>query len=398
MKRQILFLTLLLTACFGLRARSEQLTDSLSIGFVTCYPGPEIFELYGHEGVRVSGTVNGEPIDVVFNYGLFDFSSPGFISRFVKGETDYNIGASPTALFLYPYRERGSKVVERKLPLSQDEALQMYNALLNDIRPGNNTYRYKYFSANCATKPIDHLNRITGSRFAPKDAAGITYRNVLEEYNAGYPWYQFGIDLVLGSELDKPITYAQTTFVPMETDSRYFGSMPENVLVKGEGDGNHRSAPTPGFFSPLFVFRVVFAIALLFAVKSVYRHYFAPVESLRKDVARRSVIKIQIALWCLLQGLAGLLVCYLTFFSEHEGTSPNFNAIWLNPLWLLITLLIWIPACLKIVKVLCIADAVVTLLLLCIWAALPQAINPAQIPLMLTTGIITLQSLLLTRR
>ena len=164
--------------------------DSLSVGFVTCEPGPEIFELYGHEGVRVSGRVDGQNIDVVFNYGVFDFSSPGFVWRFVKGETDYMAVAQPTDLFLYPYRKRGSRVIERVMPLSQQEARQMYERLLDDVRPENSTYRYKYFTNNCATKPLAHLTAVTGERLKPRDDhKPVTYRELLKQYNGGYPWY-----------------------------------------------------------------------------------------------------------------------------------------------------------------------------------------------------------------
>lgn len=51
--------------------------DSVRISLLTCSPGPEIFELYGHEAVRVSGRVGGREVDQVFNYGVFDYNAPG---------------------------------------------------------------------------------------------------------------------------------------------------------------------------------------------------------------------------------------------------------------------------------------------------------------------------------
>ncbi|EKC52967.1 hypothetical protein OBE_12828, partial [human gut metagenome] len=38
--------------------------------------------------------------DWVFNYGMFSFNTPHFIYRFVKGETDYELGVTR-----YPYFE-----------------------------------------------------------------------------------------------------------------------------------------------------------------------------------------------------------------------------------------------------------------------------------------------------
>lgn len=357
--RRFFFLIFL---CLSLICGAQELPDSLSVGFVTCEPGPEIFELYGHEGVRVSGRVDGQNIDVVFNYGVFDFSSPGFVWRFVKGETDYMAVAQPTDLFLYPYRKRGSRVIERVMPLSQQEARQMYERLLDDVRPENSTYRYKYFTNNCATKPLAHLTAVTGERLKPRDDhKPVTYRELLKQYNEGYPWYQFGIDLVLGYELDKPVTPRQMSFVPVELDRLYFSRMPQRVLNEGEGDC--REPATPFLLSPLFVSLLLFLVALVMNFKRM-----------RSRVAE--------TVWFALQGMAGVLVCGLAFFSEHEGTSPNLLCIWLNPLWLTIPVLVWLPRCRKVCQGLMSADAAVTGLLLICWPLLPQSTDPAVFPLM----------------
>lgn len=352
-------------------ARTEP--DSLTVGFVTCEPGPEIFELYGHEGVRVSGRLDGRDIDVVFNYGLFDFGAPGFVWRFVKGETDYMAGVQSTDMFLYGYRMRGSRVTERVLPLSADEARQLFGRLYADTQPGRETYRYKYFTNNCATKPLAHLEAVTGGRLVPaSEGDAPTYRDLLRKYNEGYPWYQFGIDLVLGFGLDKPVEPRQASFIPVELDRIYFSDMPRRELYEGEGD--RRLEATPFFLSPLFVSLLLLAGACLMVV-SGWR--------------ARAVV----ALWFLLQGLAGLLVCYLAFFSDHEGTSPNLLAFWLNPLWLLILPLLWMPRCRRLCDLMLMAAAVVAALSLVLWPLLPQSTAVAVFPLMAVTVLVSISGL-----
>ena len=91
---------------FGFSAkadRSEQ--DSLIVSVITCQPGREIYELCGHEAIRVRGIMNGVPMDSVWNYGIFDFAQPNFVYRFVKGETDYRVAGYPfswfTAIIMY---------------------------------------------------------------------------------------------------------------------------------------------------------------------------------------------------------------------------------------------------------------------------------------------------------
>ena len=77
------------TLCVAACASAQQGKDSLRISLLTCWPGPEVYELFGHTGLRVQRISAEQPFDVVFNYGLFDFSTPHFVYRFTKGETDY---------------------------------------------------------------------------------------------------------------------------------------------------------------------------------------------------------------------------------------------------------------------------------------------------------------------
>ena len=60
--------------------------DSLRISLLTCAVGDEIYSLFGHTAIRCENLTRGT--DVVYNYGIFDFSSGGFVLRFALGETD----------------------------------------------------------------------------------------------------------------------------------------------------------------------------------------------------------------------------------------------------------------------------------------------------------------------
>ena len=95
MKKTILFL-LLAVMSSALRAEGK-------FSLLTCAPGEKIYELFGHTAIRY---VEGDSIDLVFNYGMFDFNSPNFIYRFVKGETDYELGIDVYRSFEYSYRRR----------------------------------------------------------------------------------------------------------------------------------------------------------------------------------------------------------------------------------------------------------------------------------------------------
>ena len=85
--------------------------------------------------------------------------------------------------------------------------------------------------------------------------------------------------------------------------------------------------PTPWYLSPLFVAFAVFAAAVVLTVK---------------DVVRKKVSRWFDFIWFLIAGLAGCLVFFLVFVSEHEATSPNYLAFWLNPFCLVVPSLVFI--------------------------------------------------------
>ena len=79
--------------------------DSIRFSLLTCAPGPEIYALFGHTAIRYENF--DRKIDLVFNYGMFSFNTPNFIMRFVKGETDYQLGIVPFRYFEAEYALRG---------------------------------------------------------------------------------------------------------------------------------------------------------------------------------------------------------------------------------------------------------------------------------------------------
>ena len=95
----------------------EGVSDSISVSLITYYPGSMIYELYGHAGIKI-GFANGSGI--LYNYGIFDFNSPNFLYRFIKGETDYMVKGYSTDYLLRGYT--GRRVIEQVLNLSQRQA------------------------------------------------------------------------------------------------------------------------------------------------------------------------------------------------------------------------------------------------------------------------------------
>lgn len=355
--RHILTLLVALAGCLYACPQPSQAPDSLRVSLLTCSPGAEIFELYGHEALRIKGNLAGKPVDEVYNYGVFDYAAPNFIYRFVKGETDYFVDVAPTDWFLNSYYVQGRRVDEQPLNLTQSQAAVLYERLQDDLLPENRSYRYRYFSNNCSTRILDHIDAVAPDALPSGTQTNLTYRRLIERYNEGYPWYQLGIDVALGSAIDHPISLRQTMFVPMEL-LRHYGS--SQTLVEGCGD--RRQPPTPWYLSPLFVcwtVAVAIAVCLFCGIRMTWLR----------------------SLWFLLLGLAGSLVFFLIFASDHEGTSPNLLGWWLNPLWLIAAATIWLGPN-RFNRCLLTAGGAVTGVLLLAWPILPQSTNAALFPLM----------------
>ena len=182
--------------------------DSLQISLLTASPGSEVYEKYGHTALRVK-ELHGR-YDVIFNYGLFSFDAPNFLYRFVKGETDYQLGATRPEYFIPEYVLRGSDLTEQILNLNQQEATDVLNALQENLKPENRVYRYSFIFDNCSTRPRDIVAaNIPGGVEYKTENIDKTFRDLLHRQTGPRTWLTFGIDLTLGAR-----TYGKPTFEP----------------------------------------------------------------------------------------------------------------------------------------------------------------------------------------
>ena len=346
----------------------------ITISLITCYPGPEIYELCGHSAIRV----RGEGIDSVWNYGIFDFNQPNFVYRFVKGETDYRGASYPFQWFLPEYVRGGRKVVEQDINFTPEEAQKMLELLRTSVLPENAVYRYNYIKDNCSTRILNQMDSASNVVIIYPDSAKFgTFRNTMRAYHEGYPWYQFGIDVALGSGLDQKIGSREEMFVPVELmetagKAKFSDGRPliKATRVLNEGKGSVVLPPTPWWLSPLFwAWLLTLAIACVVASNIVSGKLFKPLY----------------VAWFSFLGLAGCLVAFLVFISVHESTSPNVLIFWLNPLQFLFPISIGIRKLRPLALVMAYYNIAACCLLLVLSPFLTQSYNPAFFPLLAAT-------------
>lgn len=300
----------------------------MKISVLTCSPGDEIYALYGHTALRCRDISTG--VDEVFNYGLFDFDTPNFAWRFVLGETDYMVGCTHYRYFVQEYEARGSGITEQVLDLTQEEALAFYEILVKNTLPGNRVYRYRYLDNNCTSKARDKILEALKSSgtvvYKGEPAKEVTYREALNVPAEGNPWYAFGINLLLGADVDNTPSREAMQFLPInfmnDLDGAYIVAFDgaarklvaeKNILLKEK----EKKTATRNNFTP-------FNASLLLLLGT----FIAMLCELRK---RKTFWGVDVALMSL-QGMGGLLLLFMALFSQHPAVDNNWVLLLLNPL------------------------------------------------------------------
>lgn len=193
--------------------------DRYRVHLVTMSPGPAIWERFAHNGLWVEDAVTGR--DLVFQWGLFDFRQENFVTRLIRGEMLYRMGAVSLENTKLQYGGTGRRIWAQELALTPAQESSLVEALYENARPENAEYIYDYYDRNCSTRLRDALD-------APGVLSG-TLREMLEGVETQYsfrwhtlrllqdsPWAYYGIHIAFGQPADRPIDRWQETFLPMK--------------------------------------------------------------------------------------------------------------------------------------------------------------------------------------
>ena len=369
--RRILLLLIGVISMLSVRAAS---VDSVRISLLTCAPGSEIYALFGHSAIRYEDPARGE--DWVFNYGMFSFKDPNFVMRFVKGETDYQLGVIPYRYFEAEYALRGSSVYQQELNLTDAEKVKLIGLLRENYLPANRVYRYNYFYDNCTTRARDKIEEsIEGKVVYPESGKVVSYRDILHEFTAGSEWSEFGIDLCLGSEADEPIDERKQMFAPFYMLAAARGAViqrgdevvpfvrEETKIVEAELEDE------PAFpLSPMTCALLLLACTIAIVIRGY-----------RKG---RQCLVWNVLMFAL-QGLGGCIIAFLFFFSLHPTVGSNWLLILFNPLPLLYLPVMIVRGMKQQKDPYHLYNAVVLTSFIILMPVLPQEFNPTVLPLAL---------------
>jgi hypothetical protein len=157
MLKKILFLLLPIISF----SQNVILSDNAEVSILTCGTAPVSYAMYGHTGIRITDYVN--QIDVVYNYGAFDFTTPNFMMKFVKGDLKYFVTNENYYDFEYNYKLDGRSIVSQELNLTSAQKQQLLNELNTSLTSDERFYTYKFIDKNCTTMVVDKINKILGN-------------------------------------------------------------------------------------------------------------------------------------------------------------------------------------------------------------------------------------------
>ncbi|WP_127141414.1 DUF4105 domain-containing protein [Flagellimonas marinaquae] len=359
-------------------SQTPTLTENAKVSVITCASGDALYSAFGHTAFRVQDTALG--IDVVYNYGTFDFNQPNFYLNFTKGKMIYSLSRRSFEGFLYEYELEKRWVKEQILDLTVAQRNQLLLFFEENYLPENRDYLYDPLLNNCSSITGDILKEQFGEAIV-FDGSHLekqyTFRRLVRQFMPVNTWSMFGIDLAFGSPVDRKATVQEHMFLPYyameQLRNTTFNGKP---LVKRERTIlDYNEHLQRGFFplSPLFWF----ILLLAFTGTITYFDF--------KHKARSRWLDFSLLF---LTGLTGTFLFLLWVATDHTSTPYNYNILWAFPVNLVIAfpflfqdkVPVWAP------KYFGLTLGLMGIMLL-LWALKVQIFSPVLIPLLLTLAI-----------
>ena len=297
---------LFLLLCGQLYAQPEQLSEQAKVSVITCGTGDEMYSIFGHTALRFVD--KEQQVDAVFNYGTFDFNTPNFYAKFIKGDLLYYLSVSDYSSFVWQYQADNRSVEEQFLDLTFAQKQQLWQMVLQQYRGPEKYYTYRFVHNNCTTKVVDLLNEVLSQPLSTDfEANNQSYRDILNSYVKDNYFEKLGINILFGRRTD-------------ELNQHIF--MPDKLLKSVEISTNN-SAPITQKTIPVFT-------ATEKSPNMLNSWWFACVLSVATIFLSR--FKIIRHLLLIFSGLIGILLVFIHFYSQHIELLNNNMVMLFNPL------------------------------------------------------------------
>jgi Domain of unknown function (DUF4105) len=305
-----IFFILLLIVSMNSFGQNGILSKNARVSIITCDTGNESYSLFGHTAIRITDLENN--LDVVFNYGAFDFATPNFVAKFAKGDLQYFAVANAFPDFMYQYTYEKRSVFEQELNIPLDKKQKLLDNLTTTLSSSQSYYTYKFIDKNCTSMVVDILNKTLGSNvIVKKTDTDKTYRTILYPYFDNSFYEKLGTSIIFGKKVDE---FGTRIFLPLELHKSLKLIQFENhPLCKESKTVLEFKKETPNsLWDNFYTFALLLGFIVVINKKSIDLFYIVTM------------------------GLLGLFFGFMGFYSLHEELAYNYNILLFNPLLMLL--------------------------------------------------------------
>jgi len=312
--------------------------EDLTVRIALLGPGTELYFWWGHIAMIIDDARTGR--SYFFDYGLFSFEQTNFFVNFAMGRLIFSTGMSPTWVNVANYKGANRDVIFYTLNLPPDARERILRQAEWDVLPENRDYLYHHFNHNCATPLIYIIDMATDGQFRARFASE-PGRFTLRQHVRRHTWHSPLLDWVLnfwmGQGIDLPITAWEEMFLPSEVarniaDFEFVdpdGALRRLVLEREEvflSQGRPEVLEEPLLQWPR---QLAFGLALALLLGGLYF-----VQARKSPALGQVALGICHSLLGLVFGGAGLMLFFLSNFTEHDYTFGNANILFASPLLL----------------------------------------------------------------
>ncbi|SHM60657.1 lipoprotein N-acyltransferase Lnb domain-containing protein [Flavobacterium saccharophilum] len=310
--KKTLFSLLLLLNFIGF-SQNLPLSKDAKVSVLTCGLGNETYSYFGHTAIRVADPSNN--IDLVYNYGAFDFSTPNFVAKFAKGDLQYFVVVHPFADFINEYNYEKRSVFEQELLVPQESKQKLFDNLNTTLLSEERYYTYKFIDKNCTSMVVDIINKtLNGDVITKKGDTDITYRSILFPYFDGHFYDKLGTSIIFGTKVDQLGT---KIFLPFELKNSLEKTTFKNLPLANKSKTLllfEKETPT-SWWNNVYTYLFILAFVVLAHNKIVDKIYL------------------------LILSLMGIFFVVVGFYSFHQELAMNYNVLLFSPLLLILIFL-----------------------------------------------------------
>ncbi|MDR2102726.1 MAG: DUF4105 domain-containing protein [Treponema sp.] len=311
----------------------DETRDRLTVKIAVMGPGDELYFWWGHIALVIEDRITGRSL--FYDYGLFSFDNENFFVNFALGRLLYSCGVSPAERNYQGYirTNRDISIYTLDIPAEAKEKVRRFAEI--NVLPENRDYYYHHFRDNCATRIRDILDLAVDGQFKERFAQApgrYTLRQHVRRHTWFSPFFDWLLNFLMGQDIDQPLTIWEEMFLPGEIgarirDFRYIDPAGKERPLVSAVETLNRAVNRPEVLdAPRRQWPRELLLGFLIAGVSAG----LLLRNRGKAGFPRLCLGMLQSCLGLFFGLAGAVLFFMTFFTNHDYTYHNSNILYIN--------------------------------------------------------------------